>query len=165
MPTQTERDRLRRMAGDRIPLGKSEEHAFFTNAEIDDLITTANGDLNLAAYAAWLAKAAEFAKFIDIDESGSVRKMSQMYKNADMMVKHYEGLVEGVSAAVMGRVVGRAICLREDAENWLSPASGVASGSHRAYLEQPDQRIRFALDYPDTHEADPEYPAMHPQAT
>jgi hypothetical protein len=109
----TAEDKLRRALGDRLPIAGDDASAFFTDQDINDLLVESAGDLSHAAFLGWTARMAEYAKFVDIDESGSNRKLSQLLKNAILMVNHYGGLVGADTQAVVGRVVGRAVNLRE----------------------------------------------------
>lgn len=158
----TDRDRVRRMVGDRFPPGGDEGDVFFSNEEIDDLIETAGGDLNLAAYSGWLAKMAEFAKLVDTDISGAQRKFSQMYKNAANMADHYEGLIENASAAVVGRVVGRVVNLRE--RRTRSPVM-TGSGTYRTELGDSEARQIMHNSHPELVEVDETYPEPGKEAT
>jgi hypothetical protein len=122
-------ERLRRMVGERIPPGGDETNTLFLEEEITDLIAAANDDLNVAALAGWYAKMAEFAKLVDAAESGTEKKLSQMFKNAEMMVKHFEEVTGLTAEAIAGRVVGRAVNLREDCRRRRPSAlSGAVDG-------------------------------------
>lgn len=86
-------DHLRLLLGERIPPLGTDADTFFTDAQIIELLDT-YGDLNLACSAGWSAKAAEFSKYIDIDESGSTRKLSQMYRQARLQADHFAKMAE-----------------------------------------------------------------------
>ena len=114
---QTIQQRLRRALGERIPTGGSDQNTFFLDAEIDDLLLESGNDFNRAALKGWQEKMAEFAKFVDVDESGSNRKLATLFKNAQAMVRHYAEVVGvDVNAAMGHGVVGRAVNLREEYE-------------------------------------------------
>lgn len=57
-----------------------------------DRLQNADGSLNFNATAAniWNQKAAAYAGLVDVSESGSSRKFSDLYKNALAMAKKYE---------------------------------------------------------------------------
>lgn len=156
----TNQQRLRRMVGDRIPPGGDENSAFFSDAEIDDLISEAGESLNTAAFYGWLAKMAEFAKLVDRNVSGADMRLSQMYKQAEAMAKHY-GTLAGVTEAVIGRMVGRAVNLREEpcAPRVMPVSSGFRLEARNAEAKRIMQRSE-----PETLE-DPTYPAPGPVAT
>lgn len=158
----TDNDRLRRMVGDRIPLGKDEGDAFFSNEELTDMLAEAGGNLNLAAVNGWLAKMAEFAKLIDTDISGANRKFSQMYKNAESMFEHYASVIGADTAAIVGRVVGRAVSLRETP---CRPRVMATSSGFRLEAVNPEAKQIMANSHPEVFEADPDYPARGPVAT
>jgi hypothetical protein len=68
--------------------------------------------LNGVALSIWNEKLARYAELTDISESGSERKLSQLYKNAANQVKLYLSYVQkeqdlAASAASGARVVGR----------------------------------------------------------
>lgn len=148
--------RLRRMVGDRIPPGGNTDgtDTFFSNEEITDLIEEAEGNLNVAAYAGWTAKMAEYAEFVDIDESGSTRRLSQLYKNAALMQAHYGKFMVALDAALVGRVVGRAVSLRETSCNPVQ----TGSGTFRSELHNERAREIMRNSHPEVAEADETYP-------
>lgn len=160
--------RLRRMVGDRYPVdavvGSEDAKCFFSDAEITDILLTNNNDINAAALEGWLTKMAEFAKLIDQQRSGTTLKMSQMYKNAASMAEHYGELVGGASAALVGRVVGRAINLRERGTGGLIPYDTVGevhtrTSAHRTELHNTEARKILQNSHPDTIDVDPSYPS------
>lgn len=154
-------DRLRRMIGERIPVGKTDDDTFFTDEEIGDMLVQASGDFNRAAMFGWLAKMAEFAKLIDRNTSGADLPLSQMYKNAESMFKHYAKLVGEDAAYIMGRVVGRAINLRETN---CSPVM-TGSGTYRTELRSTTARRLLMQKAPELLEQDPTYPQSGQVAT
>lgn len=85
-------EHLRLLLGERIPEGGSDTDTFFSDDELAALLATTNNTLSQAASLGWRSKAAEFAKYIDIDESGSSRKLSQMYRQAVLQADHFESL-------------------------------------------------------------------------
>lgn len=79
VPTLVEN--LRSLIGEKIPAGGSADNTSFTDDELADLINRHNGNLYLAAGEAWQTKAASAADLVDVAESGSERKLSQLFKN------------------------------------------------------------------------------------
>lgn len=68
--------------------------------------------MDKAALLVWLEKMARYATMVDIVESGSERKLSQLYKNASAQVALYSKYVDGVIEQEMAttanlRVPGR----------------------------------------------------------
>lgn len=155
MATSTERLRLRRMLGDRIPPGGDENDAFFATEEIDDLIAT-HVDFNLAAFHGWLDKMAEFAKLVDRNISGADMRLSKLFNQAESMAKHY-GALAGVTEVVIGRMVGRAVSLRETG---ASIAVMTGAGAFRSEARNLEARRIMQRSHPemleDGHETYPE---------
>jgi hypothetical protein len=103
----------------------------FDDAAITDLISYADGDLDLATLEGWKRKMARYARLVDVIESGSDRKMSQKFKQAKIMVDVWSDIIgageDAHASAMMGRVVGRVVNLRcTDNEAPLTPFSGYA---------------------------------------
>lgn len=151
------------MVGDRLPVNAPEDdtNAFFTNEEIADILDQATNDLNLAAAIGWAAKMAEFVKFVDRDDAGSTRKLSQLAKNADLMLAHYSKLSGHTTAEVKGRAAGGVISLRESRLS-RSPAAGFATATHRFLGSEPQRQI-MVNSHPDQDLEG--YPAPMPEPT
>lgn len=79
-------ERLRRLVGESVDAEPWTD--LVLAAIIDD-----TPDLNTAALEVWEAKAAAAASFVDVTESGSSRRMSQMHDQALKMAAHYRGLL------------------------------------------------------------------------
>lgn len=95
----TDAEALRRRLGEKIPTpGGTEADTNFTDAEIDDLLDQAGGDLDKATEAGWLEKAAMFAALVDTAEGTSKRSFSQMRDAALDMAKRYGPGDEGGNA-------------------------------------------------------------------
>lgn len=113
--TQAESN-LRRRLRDALPDGSDDSSAFFLNDEIHSLLAINGGSIVGAAYDGWAIRAAHYQTLVDVEESGSSRRLSQMFKNAEAMMKFYEKALEsetGVnSSAIAGRVVGVVASLR-----------------------------------------------------
>ncbi len=63
--------------------------------------------VNAAASAVWYQKAAIFANLVDVSESGSTRKLSDLRKNAMEMAAHFgsaDGAVDTGNSPVMQRI-------------------------------------------------------------
>lgn len=160
--TNAEKLRLRRMLGDRVPPGTDDSKCFFSDEEIVDLWDQAGGNLNAAAFQGWLDKMAEFVKLIDTDVSGAARKLSQMFKQAEAMAEHYGGIIGADVQAIVGRVVGRAINLRETT---VPPAVMPTSSGFRLEAVNAEAKQVMLNSHPDTADVDPSYPEPGPVAT
>lgn len=105
----TDNDRLRNLLGELKPLGGSDTDTLFTDEQIDDLLDQAGGNLERAAYEGWRTKLAQFANLVDVTEGNSQRKMGDLQKHAEQMVKLYArtsgGNTEGRTR--VGRIVRR----------------------------------------------------------
>lgn len=56
--------------------------------------------LNAAASHVWTLKAGQYSAIVDVSESGSSRKLGDMYKNALAMASMYKGLSEAETPPV-----------------------------------------------------------------
>jgi hypothetical protein len=132
----TNADFVRLLTGERIPEGGSEADTFFTNAEVADLLAASLDNVQMAASLGWRAKAAEFAKYIDIDESGSTRKMSQMYRQAVLQADHFEKIAgEGADTrqdALRSGIVAKSAPWAIPADAPAGPSVLSMPGRHRA---------------------------------
>ena len=88
MATLEEITELRRMIGE--PLSDVPWDDAAVSALID-----ASSSMNVAAMKAWEQKAAAYASLVDISESGSSRRLSQLQEQALRMVAYYRAIVEG----------------------------------------------------------------------
>lgn len=86
----TDADRLRDLLGEAIPEGGDESDTLFTDEKIDDLLSTANGDVERAAYEGWRVKAAQLSDLVDLTEGNASRAMSDAHAHALDMVKHFQ---------------------------------------------------------------------------
>lgn len=132
---------LRRRLRDVLADPPDDTDAFFMNDEIHSLLAMNSGDVIGAAYDGWLIRAAFYQEHIDIIESGSDRRMSQMFKNAMAMVDFYKKARDAESGkkadAIAGRVVGVVASLRGeyvDTFGLLASARYRASQSRGAYV-------------------------------
>jgi hypothetical protein len=76
----------------------------YLNGLIDGGLT-----LNKAAGSVWTIKAGRFSALVDVTESGSSRKMSDLHKNALAMARYYSGAdaAEAEETAPTGPVIQR----------------------------------------------------------
>lgn len=65
------------------------------------VIIDATATLNAAAAKVWYLKAAKYASMVDVSESGSSRKLGDLYKNAIAMAAYYDGLDEVAAGEVV----------------------------------------------------------------
>jgi hypothetical protein len=80
----------------------------FSDSDLLDVLTdNTDGsgvtDVYLAVAVVWEMKAAKYVELVDVSESGSSRKFSDMAKNALLMASRYRDLSAKVEAAVTGR--------------------------------------------------------------
>lgn len=79
----------------------------YDDDDLQDILDTAEGSLQLAAAQVWREKAARYAALVDVSESGSSRSLGDLQDNALKMSEHYAGLVtteETAAAASTSRV-------------------------------------------------------------
>lgn len=89
-------DRLRLLLGESIPEGGTEQDTFFTDAQVQALLTDNGDDMNSAAAEGWTMKMARYARLIDMDEAGAARKLSQKYRQAREMTNFF---IKGINDA------------------------------------------------------------------
>jgi hypothetical protein len=63
--------------------------------------------LNAAAAQVWYLKAGQYASLVDVSESGSSRKLSDLRKNATEMGELYAGIDAGAIDTTTGPVIQR----------------------------------------------------------
>jgi hypothetical protein len=85
----TDADRLRGLLGEPVPEGGSADETLFSDAEIQDLLTEAGGNLDRAAYEGWRRVAAHFAQLVDTTEGNAARAMSDLHDHAMKMIAMY----------------------------------------------------------------------------
>lgn len=117
--------RIRILTGEVIPPGGTDANTRFSDVDLTDIYSR-HATLSGAVLEVWQAKAAYFAQYIDIEESGSNRKFSQLYKNANEQVALWQKRVEDEDDIVADtvaatRVVGSPV-------RWAQPADeGIAA--------------------------------------
>lgn len=103
---------------------------FFTDTQIADLLSYAGDNYDVATLEGWRRKAARYARLVNIQESGTIRDLTDKFKQAQALVAYWEKIINGAEAdrlaAMKGRVVGRAVNLGEvpDPISMLTPFSG-----------------------------------------
>lgn len=88
-------------------IGEPNDDNGWTDEKLGDLID-ASTTVNAAAVSVWSTKAAGFAELVDVSESGSSRKLGDLYKNAVAMAGYFKGLDdEDVGVVADGPVIAR----------------------------------------------------------
>lgn len=64
----------------------------FSDAKLIGILNDNDLDVNLAASEVWSQKASKLADLVDVSESGSSRKLGDLYKQALAMAEHYAGV-------------------------------------------------------------------------
>lgn len=100
---------LRFLTGERVPPGKQDTDTNFSDDEMADIILRFQGNLYFAAAEIWSAKAAEAADMVDVTESGSEKKLSQLYKPAIDQATRYTQAGVSAAAALIEPVVGQSV--------------------------------------------------------
>jgi hypothetical protein len=62
----------------------------WTDAVLGEIIDAVDNDLDAAAYQSWITKAASYASLVDVTESGSSRKLSQLQEQALRMATKFQ---------------------------------------------------------------------------
>lgn len=109
-PTQAQLDTLRLHLGERIPSGGSATDTFFSDTELTGLWTASpTGGMMGAAFLGWATKAGEYARLIDMNESGAIRNFSQRFRQASTQLKIYSDLATAELAltTASGRFAGK----------------------------------------------------------
>jgi hypothetical protein len=63
----------------------------FSDREIEHFLGQGYGDPNAASYFGWLAKMANFANLVSVNEGNAMRELTELHRNASRMVTRYEG--------------------------------------------------------------------------
>lgn len=84
MPTNDDYLRLRRMTGE------TDKSTTYSNVDLEAHLQEAAGDFNVAAAAIWREKAGAYADLVNIQEAGSSRSNSDLFKHATEQAEHYE---------------------------------------------------------------------------
>lgn len=83
----TDAERVRRRLGERIPAGGTDADTMFSDAEIADLISEADGDIEAAVAEGWKVKAAEAVDLVNTQEGTAKRNLSDVHDHALEQVK------------------------------------------------------------------------------
>lgn len=94
MATQDQLDDLKRLIGD----------TNFTDEELGEIIDENNGNLQAAASVVWESQAARYSKIVDITESGSSRKMGDLFDNAMKMAAWYKEQANPIDVSGVTRI-------------------------------------------------------------
>lgn len=81
---------LRNLLGEPIPADGDASDTLFTEEDIAHLLSENPGNIERAAYEGWRIKAAHFSNLVDVTDGNASRAMSDLYGNADKMVKLYQ---------------------------------------------------------------------------
>jgi hypothetical protein len=91
-------EELRQLLGESIPDDGSDLDTLFTNDEIQGFLDKTS-TLDRAAYEGWRVKAARLSNLVDTTEGNAQRKFSQLFGQAQDMMKTYmrssQGSTEG----------------------------------------------------------------------
>lgn len=79
------------IAAFRLLIGAPDNVDPYTDEVLSDRIDAAEGDLNGLASSIWREKAAHYSTLVDVSESGSSRKLSDLHKNALAMAASFGG--------------------------------------------------------------------------
>ena len=82
----------------RILINEPDDTNGWTDEILGDIIDAADS-LNAAASGIWTSKAGTYSTMVDVAESGSSRKLGDMYKNALGMSKHFKDLEDAATPA------------------------------------------------------------------
>jgi hypothetical protein len=80
----------------RILINEPDDTNGYTDEVLGDIIDGTES-LNGAASAVWTSKAGTYSTMVDVSESGSSRKLGDLYKNALGMSKHYQDLEDAAT--------------------------------------------------------------------
>lgn len=89
----TASERLRMLLGEEVPQGGSATDTMFSEAQIANLLELGNDVVEAAAYHGWLAKMAQYANLVTVNEGNASRELTELHKNAKRMVDEYRGWV------------------------------------------------------------------------
>lgn len=106
MPLTSE-EHLRMNLGEQIPSDGVDEDTMFSDTEIEHFLLLGNGDVNQASYHGWVAKMANFANLVNVNEGNAARELGELHKAAKRMVDQYVGYVATPSRgrARIGQIV------------------------------------------------------------
>lgn len=73
----------------RDAIGEPDDSNGWTDERLGDILDTLT-TVDASAISVWTTKAAQFSQLVDVSESGSSRKLSDLYKNALAMAKFWQ---------------------------------------------------------------------------
>lgn len=91
----TEIEKLRLLLWEKVPQEGQDTDTHFTDVELAVVLELAGGSMNGAAAIGWSIKGGLYSEMIDINESGSNRRLNQLFTNAERMWKRYSDLAAG----------------------------------------------------------------------
>lgn len=100
---------LRLLLWEQIPEGGTEADTNFTDTQLALVLAMGNGVLSRAAAIGWSIKGGKYSKMIDISESGSNRRLNQLFTNCERMWKQFSVEAEKEETLVLAagsRAVG-----------------------------------------------------------
>lgn len=95
MATNDDYLRLRRMTGE---VGSKT----YTETDLDEFLTLAGDDINLAASAIWREKASRYADMVNMSEAGSSRSNSDLFAHAKQQEESFAAASSGGTGASGG---------------------------------------------------------------
>lgn len=101
----TDAERLRQKLGESVPEGGTDADTLFSDAQIADFLATTT-TMEEAAYEGWIAKAAELANLVTVQEGQSKLNMSDLHQAALKQVEAF-GVMAGVGAKSRSIRIGR----------------------------------------------------------
>lgn len=94
MATDEQLEDLKRLIGD----------TEWTDEDLDQLIDEKAGNIQAAAASVWESQAASYSQIVDITESGSSRKMGDLFDNAMKMAAYFNGQANPVDTSGSTRI-------------------------------------------------------------
>ena len=104
-------EEVRLLLGEPIPDGGDETDTMFTDTEVLHFVGKATGSDHIpeqAAYHGWLAKMAQFANLVTVNEGNASREATELHRNAQRMVTRFEPYVSGSPGNEVAASKGRA---------------------------------------------------------
>lgn len=138
---------LRGMIGERVPPGGTEVDTNFIDAELEAILSHSQNRLYLAAALCWAMKAAFYADLVDISESGSERKLSQLTRQAREMEALYRKQASIEEEAFLGalRAAPRSARWAVPADERVPYPTEIASGGQTTIRNFPLMRSFFNI--------------------
>lgn len=93
----TDAEHLRMLLGEVIPVAGTAADTMFSDDDIDDFLERGIGIAEAGAYYGWLAKMANYANLVTVNEGNASRELTELHKAAKRMVDMYVGFVPAPS--------------------------------------------------------------------